>query len=687
MIYRMFGCLLLIFGSIQPMVGQEMATPPGEPVLAVSDSVIQDLAASPVPKLMLETPNTPNTEGRKPPLRQLTMFGYYRMFLYNRNMTNAYPGLAPYERIVAGMGDGYREPMLSLTLAGRPNGRSAFGTELFIFSPYAGNYQDNVLTLNLGVSMYGSFRTDFGKFGIRAGGINWYSISPFTMGTFQILDRYSIFERTPWEPASHLEKYDNYYQTGSVSRDARWGYVAFQGFIFEGADLPGDLSFKAIYGKTQPNGGLFNVSENGQGGFNTTPAAMAAIPPTPGLNGNLPNYYPIAGDSRFVASIVTGGQLMKSFGTNYVAFNTMYSRTFLDTVADIKRGFQVNTLSFDYTLAKIRFTGELGVGRYFTPTVTSSWDEAVMIRANIPKEYTFLPLEVQVYQIGKDFFNNNSEIQTFSNPKFTTASFGTGANQSGNAGSGNSLPITGQLAHNRRGINLSTSKSIGALNLAANYGIAQELEALTSELSYDHRVNGLALSRIYNPFPANAIGPTVFGPYNRKVSYFRGTFERVRTTNIDPATALPLTRKYFISAEIIAKYKTKIADHPFYMFYLGSWQSAKDQFSLTTYLTEDSYIFSQYHELDLYYELFPNFILAGYIGREWIRGGANTEWDLETALPRDQLGEAYALGFDWTIAKGAGIYIRHRIMRFEDRNFSLDQFQGNETTFELKIFF
>ena len=39
--------------------------------------------------------------------QKLTVFGYYRLFLYGRNMTEAYPNLAPYERTY-GVGDGYR---------------------------------------------------------------------------------------------------------------------------------------------------------------------------------------------------------------------------------------------------------------------------------------------------------------------------------------------------------------------------------------------------------------------------------------------------------------------------------------------------------------------------------------------------------------------------------------------------
>ena len=62
---------------------------------------------------------------RVPALKKLTIFGYYRMFGYGRNMTVPYPNLDPYTKSF-GVGDGYREPMLSLTVSGRPNGKSSF---------------------------------------------------------------------------------------------------------------------------------------------------------------------------------------------------------------------------------------------------------------------------------------------------------------------------------------------------------------------------------------------------------------------------------------------------------------------------------------------------------------------------------------------------------------------------------
>ncbi|MEL6846337.1 MAG: hypothetical protein AAFP02_24275, partial [Bacteroidota bacterium] len=94
-----------------------------------------------------------------------------------------------------------------------------------------------------------------------------------------------------------------------------------------------------------------------------------------------------------------------------------------------------------------------------------------------------------------------------------------------------------------------------------------------------------------------------------------------------------------------------------------------------------------YHEFDLYYELFPKFILTGYYGIEFIKGGRDTDWDLESAQPRNQFGQGIGLGFDWTVAENAAFYVRHRLMRFEDASFALDRYRGNETTIELKVFF
>ncbi|MEM6965382.1 MAG: hypothetical protein AAF573_11495 [Bacteroidota bacterium] len=613
---------------------------------------------------------------RKRGIKNLTLFGYARMFAYGRNMVEAYPNLSPFERAY-GIGDGYREPMLSLTMFGRPNGKTTFGTEMFVFTPYLdGGTKDNVFTINLGINFYGNFRTQHGNFGVRAGGIHWYNLSGFTMGIFQVLDRFSIFDRTPWEAVNNDEKYESYYRTGAPNPgDLRWNNQAFQGLIINGGNLPGNFNFDLFWGKTQPNGGLANGLMD----------PFASINPTLDA-GSVPTYIGIAGDSRFVSNFITGGKIGRSFGSQKQTFhyNVIYSQTALDSLinADDRR-YQVHSLTYDLNIAKLKLKGELAMGSYESPNYEKRWGEALMLHAYFPKAYTYLPIDVQLYQINKNFFNQNGEIATNSNPDIVN-DFGLTA---GATGVGGQLALVGQLVHNRRGININTNFEVEGLKFSVGWGLAQEIDAASSQITYVHRINGLALSRIYNPFPAGATSPTIFGPYSRKISFFRGVSGVVQTTDLDPATAQPINRKYFSSVDIQAKYKTSINDHALYVFYLGSFASADATAPVVPLYDDDTYLYVQYHELDVYYELFPKFLLTGYLGVENARGGQFTAWDLESNLPLDQVGTGIGIGFDWTIAKNTGLYIRQRWMNFEDRNFALDTFKGREVTIELKTFF
>lgn len=618
-------------------------------------------------------------DGLKKRPQKLTVFGYYRLFLYGRNMTEAYPNLAPYERTY-GVGDGYREPMMSLNLLARPNGRSSFGTELFFFTPYLGTNtraQDNTFSVNLGINFYGNFRTEKGKFGVRAGGIHWYNLSPFTIGVYQLLDRFSIFDRTPWEGVTNLAKYDSYFQSGAINPgDLRWNNQAFQGLIVNGGSLPGGLGFDVFWGKMQPNAGLAN----------------AIVDPNltiqnPGQIGNIPTYQGFAGDRRTLPSYITGGKISKNFGSpsKQLAFNTIYSHTALDSITDENFNYQVHSLSLNWNFDKIKVSGELGVGGFESPITERQWGEALMLRVQVPEEISFLPIEVQLYQISKDFYNQNGEINTNSNPEIQK-NFASNV-IAGQVSTGGLLTQVGQLAHNRRGINLNTGIEANKdLKFNFGWGLAGELDALNSDISFVHRINGLALSRIYNPFPANATSATVFGPYNRQFSFFRGVAERVRTTDLDPATAAPLTRKYYNSVDLQAKYRTKLNERAVYVFYLGNLMAAKSDATLWPTLGDNSYLYVQYHELDLYYELFPKFLLTTYLGIEKTKGGRFTEWG-ENQLPRDQTGIGIGAGFDWTLNDATGLYFRYRHMDFEDKNFELDHYKGYEITVEMKTFF
>jgi len=610
--------------------------------------------------------------------QKLTAFGYYRLFAYQRNITEAYPGLAPFEKALS-IGDGYREPMMSLSVIARPNGKASFGTELFIFTPYDGSIDGNVFATNLGLNFYGNFRTQHGNFGVRAGGIHWYNLSPFTMGVFQILDRFTIFDRTPWEGVSNTGKYDAYYNSGLTSAgDLRWNNQAFQGLIINGGRLPGDWAFDLMWGKTQPNGGL-------AGGLN--PIEESFFPPTLDA-GNIPVYGGFSGTDRTLPSIIQGGKISKSFDAGgarqTVSYNGFVSQTALDSIdQDLVRQYQVHTLALDLTVKDIGITGELGAGSYKSPTYSEKWGEALMLRFKIPKKYTFIPIDLQVYRISKNFFNENGEISTNSNPEIL-ADRGLTVNANG---AGGQMALVNQLVHNRQGVNLNTELDLGKLTFAGGIGWSSEIDAEATVLSYVHRINGLALSRIYNPFPAGATGPTIFGPYGRKFSFFRGVSEIVQTTDLDPETALAQNRKFFKAVDIQAKYRTTLFDRDLFIFYIGSFNSVSSEIEPIPVYNDDAYVYVQYHELDMYYEVLPKFIATCYFGLQSARGGNATQWDEVTQRPLDQVGTAIGIGFDWQLSENSGLYVRHRWMSLEDRSFQDDQFRGTELTVELKTFF
>jgi hypothetical protein len=633
--------------------------------------------------------DTTDEELRERPV-PLTVFGYYRFFFYGRDFSEPYPGLEPFERVY-GVGDGYREPALSLTVLGRPNGRSSFGTELFVFTPYDGlTTENNTVSLNLGVNFYGNFRTEVGNYGVRAGGIHWYNLSPFTIGVYQVLDRFSIFDRTPWEGVAGTAKYENYFLTGEANPgDARWNFQAFQGLIVDGRQLPGDVGVDVFWGKTQPNGGLPNaLTEPGDTGV-----------------GDVPTYLGLSGEARTLPSFIAGGRIQKDLGNSFGAFNTITSYRTLDSLSGDRRQYQVHTAQIGTEVADVAISGEFGASLYESPTYTSPWGEALMLRAQAPADLTRLPLDVQVYQVGRHFFNENGEIATNNNPQIRADP--RCAVPAGGGSAGGLITQVNQLAHNRRGVNVNTGFAAGPARLAVGWGLAHELAPTTDEVSYIHRINGLAISRVYNPFPAEAVCATQFGPLGRQFSFFRGAFERVELTDVEPVTGLPTNRKYFHAVDLQAKLRAEALSRPIYLFYLASFGSA-NRVARVVPTDDDTYVFVQYHEVDAYVEVVPGFLLTGYVGVENARGGRFTEVSDVTGRPRDQLATGVGLGFDWTLAPNAGLYLRHRWMDFEDRSFSMlvnpefvdpvttpdepeflpgDTYSGQELTLELKVFF
>ena len=520
-------------------------------------ALLRDVQAEPL-ALALAEPDTTDEEIRKRPT-PISVFGYYRLFLYGRNMTEPYPDLTPYERVY-GVGDGYREPMLSLNVLGRPNGRSSFGTELFVFTPYDGSedVETNTLSLNLGINFYGNFRTEAGNFGVRAGGIHWYNLSPFTIGVYQPLERFSIFNRTPWEGVTGTAKHDSYFLTGQANPgDERSRTRPSRG----DPQRPGasrGLRLRCLLGQDEPDGGLPNAATDPNG---TVPG-----------EGDVPDYSGFAGDSRVLPSFITGGRIERAFGDDLFALNSIYSYRTLDSLTADRRDYQVHTGSFDANVANVNLSGELGASKFDSPDYTSKWGEALMVRAKTPEALTMLPLDVQVYQIGRHFFNENSEIATGNNPQLRTdprceVTAGSGAG-------GGGITQVNQLEHNRRGVNFNTAWGAGPAQLAVGWGMAtssrrRRLHSSTPTASTGWRSRGSTTRSPPRPSapPPSGLGAEVL----RLPRRHRACADDRRGAGHGPAAKPELFR----AVDLQGKARARLLDRSLYFFYLGSFGSAE----------------------------------------------------------------------------------------------------------------
>lgn len=584
----------------------------------------------------------------KQPAKKLESFsisGYYRFITNVRKMDDPYilqKDLKPQLPLNIFVGDDGQIPQLSLNLAGNVNSNTRFSTDFFLWTPLMGSgMPENVKGLNLGVSLYGSHSTKYGNFEVQCGGINWYALTPFTFHTNQGYNRYSLFERNPWDPQTkHIEdRYQTFYNQGALNQDLRWGRQAFQGVILEGNDLPNGFSGVLMFGKTQLNGG------------------MAPLP-----------------------NQSYGGKLKKVYSTGYLSLNTFNNQTYSDSLLSRGIGFNVHTVSFEQNILDFKISGEIGMGRYFSPSFQRGFGEAISVKIHTPSKYTFIPLQIHFFQISPKVINNSS---VFWNSSIREGNIGN--SQSNDqlvlAPFASAMTPVGQLTNNRKGLELNSEFSIGQFKFNVGYSNAQEIENISSVITYGHPINSLALSRFWRwGFPSNV------GPYGNLSKVYRSVFESLNLTDVDQKN-VPQNKKHFNSLELNIKYKTKILRKDLFINYLGSYSSVQNEFSVSTVFTEKAYLRAYYHQLEAYYKLSNKVVWTNYAGWERIIANYSTEVNPVTRRPKNQEGWGFATGLDIEMSKAAGLYIRQRWMNYKDTSFPLDHYSGWESTIEIKIFF
>jgi len=570
-------------------------------------------------------------------LSNLSVSGYYR-FIGNYNvMDDMYAEFGTVNKKLF-LGDDSNIPQLYITISGRPSPKTSFSTDIFLWTPLTGSTKDYAKGLNLGVNLNGSHSAKYGNFSVKTGGIHWYKLSPLTFATNTGYNRFSLFERNPWDPNTKgvFDRYSNFYNTGALSQDVRWGQQAFQGFIFEGSKLPKDFSFAFMYGKSQFNGGVL---------------------PTP--------------------NSMMGGKIQKNFKKSFVSLNAISNKTFDDSLGREKIGYELITSEFSKHFKHFVVSGEVGAGSYHSPNLVGNWGEAVDVKINFPMETTHFPIELRYFQISPNVINNNGIFWNSSISEFSAS-----APTSNTPGSqtllipfASSLVNIGQMTNNRRGIILNTDLAFNKQKLTIGYSAASEIIGISDKITYNHPANNLALSRFWRwGFP-----PQV-GPYQNLNKIYRGVYETLQITD-------SVSAKGFNSIELSYKGQFKIFNRNLLVFYLGGYHSVQRSFSPLPKYSKAAYLQSYNHQFEFYYHLFPNIVLSNYFGLDRMIANDKTVLDVASLAPKNQTGKSYAIGLDITLSKSVGLYIRHRWMNYKDTNFALDKYKGQETTVELKLYF
>ena len=605
------------------------------------------------------------------PLQGFYISGNYRFYAQHRILNQPY--VTGYENSIPTtlegrsilIGDASQLPELTLNIGGKPNKKTSFGTDLIVWNQNTGNF-DYYRSLQLGINLYGDFSTKYFDVSIKTGGIFWHEITPLTFGSFFGYNRYSVFERNPWDPQMRNveDRYKNYLTNGSINQDTRWANQAIQGILLD-ANLPMNYSVNIIYGKAQNMGATFNIPDNDLNNQTS--------------NSNMRFY------NNTIPNIVYGGAFRKKIKKHLISINNYSELSYSDELATkpIKNQISTSGLKLNFPEIKIDFEG--GIGKYSDQYNQDSlgYGELLSFKMITTKKLTFIPFQIHAYRISPKVVNNNSNFINTSVSQAQSAASGEtqliGANGVLQQTGSGIIPM-GQMANNRQGINISTDIKLKPLTITLGNSIAKEIDRIGSRISYTH-LNGLTMSRFWRwAFPSNV------GPYSKKSVLYRSVFETVNITEADNNGEITYD-KHFNTMEAQLKYKFNFLKKPWYVFYLGSYNSVQKNFSLITVFTESAYLRMYNHQLENYYRISPKVMITQYLGIERIVANYSTQVNIDTQRPINQEGIGVGLGIDYMIAKNTGLYLRHRYFTFEDTSFPMDKFSGHESTLELKVTF
>jgi hypothetical protein len=602
--------------------------------------------------------------------------GYIRSYTQYRHMPVRYYGT---EDLITQNGldfyngayNGYNEPLFLIRMEGAPTSKTFFKMEYAFDNQMAGRLIENTFAAGNGPTASSNRRasayrilqfqagasTKLGEFRLTTGGgILWQRFSQFTLWQYQYRDE--MFERYPWEPEGHSwgNRYSKYYEGGTVPRDARWGNAGTQGFIIEGKNLPLGLEGGFLFGKTDNSGGFqtFRVR---------TPKNAIA------------------------------GKLGRSAGLHKFFVNYFAQYGFMDAQARYRVKQQILTLDGILNYNKLKIYFEAGAGRFMDSIVVNddryeknsvapggldyNWKNPWKSRCiNVVIDRG--KFNVQLYSISKTVVNVNSEVINSANSHALASAAGINGVNDITTFAGIITDI-GQMTNNRQALNLKFENNDRKFKYLIATGIGQEIENLGKSdpafnlITVQHRANAYTRSRFgyYN----NSLGP-----YGRVTNIFRRSFERIPITD-----SVVDYKKSFNNLDLNLKYKATFLKKD--IIFINYINANTVQIGLMPKFSRSAFVRTFYEEFTTFYSIHPKLSIVAFFSIERNIGNSRTQLSPENQKPVDMTDEGYGLGIDYDINSKTGFYVRHRWFNHSDKNFSLDKFNGFETSAEFKIFF
>lgn len=586
--------------------------------------------------------------------------GFYRFLGFVRDQKETFPNNSGKTTAIL-VGDAYREPMLLLKMNGRTQEGIGFGADFMINSVYKGPEAQftQALTLELGLNLRAELDTEFGDFSFRSGGMSWYRQSRLTVWGNRSLNRFSLFERRPQTPLTPTPggRYTQYYANGLLDDGVRYGARAFQGVFLQGRRLPGGFQVKGVVGKSGFNRSFLAQSDNYTGCF----------------------------------------QLKRTVGDSLsIAYNLLASHADLDSLTDANQQYAIHTVELQRKMDRWTLDLEVGLGRYTGPEYDLGAGEAIVLQLRPTKDNP-LPIHLHAYRISPQFVNvtgnflNTTVLEIFPNVG--------GVGQTVRTPYRSPMTGLGAPVNNRQGVSVNADVEFGRLKLNGGLGVFGEIDTSRAGVSYVHQVNGQTLSRIY-------LFAQDWGPYNALNSMYRGVFENVDILDTS-ATGMAGFKKFFSTAELQAKYQTRLGGREVHLFSLSRLNSCQRSLSFTPVLGREAVLSQFSQEFDASLSLSEDVIFVLGYGIERVIGNEVTNLgDAGTTSPtsvlfdwlgaeslyhrnaqRNQRNRMFGVGLDMRVGDRAMLFLRHSRYRYFDPNFIENNLSGSETMLELKMTF